>query len=270
MPTLMESKTSVPQHALIKAVLAAQTNSLGALEAPLAADLLRAHKCRTVLDVGCGEGSFLLNLAARAEGERFLGIDHNELAIRDARRGLRRRALTNVKFETAFFDPVFSKERRDAVLTRYTLQHSSDPETFLKAVRARLKSRGLFVAMESLDGFTDGSDPDPVWRRYRLALAGIHKRIGSDANIGRTLGRRLRTAGFREVRVWVALCAPSTVGWPRFRRLIASSAELAHGLFPDRFDAKLFRDLAVWLSDRPALERKDPCVGSAIACGTKP
>ena len=80
MATLMESKTTARQHALIKAVLIAQTNSLGTLEAPIVEDLLRKNRCRSVLDVGCGEGSFLLDVAAGLKSTRFLGIDHNELA----------------------------------------------------------------------------------------------------------------------------------------------------------------------------------------------
>jgi SAM-dependent methyltransferase len=121
MPTLMESKTAVRQHALIKTVLVEQTKSLGRLEIPLVEDLLRKSRCRTVLDIGCGEGSFLLQLADKVKGARFLGIDHNERAINDARRRLRRRPQGNVKFGAAFFNSGFADDRYDAVLTRYTL-----------------------------------------------------------------------------------------------------------------------------------------------------
>ena len=270
MPTLMESKIDARQHALIKSVLVAQTNSLGRLEAPIVEDLLRKHKCRDVLDIGCGEGSFLLEVAGRLKSARFLGIEHNEMAIRDARRGLRRRALRNVKLETAFFDPAFAAGRHDAVITRYTLQHSSRPPEFLGAAFERLKKKGLFVALESLDAYTDSPEPDPVWERYRTALAAIHKRIGSDANIGRSLGRLLRNAGFRDIGVWVVLCSPSTVGWARFRGVVRASAELAFGFFADLFNADLLKDINAWLDDRAGLEKKDPYLCSAIAHGTRP
>ena len=87
------------------------------------------------------------------------------------------------------------------------------------------------MALESLDAYTGSPEPDPIWERYKIALAAIHKRIGSDANIGRSLGRLLRIAGFKDVRVWVALCSPSTVGWTRFRGVVRASAELACGFF---------------------------------------
>lgn len=67
MPTLVESKRDARQHFLIKSAAAAQTNSLGTLEAPIVEDLLRKHKCGDELDIGCGEGSFLLDDRAALE-----------------------------------------------------------------------------------------------------------------------------------------------------------------------------------------------------------
>lgn len=270
MATLMESKVTARQHAMIKKVLVAQTKSLGMLEAPIVEDLLRKHKCRTALDIGCGEGSFLLQVAEKAKGARFLGIDHNELAIRDALRRLQRRPLRNVNFKAGFFDSSFERGRYDAVLTRYTLQHSSTPQDFVSSVFGRLKKKGLFVALESLDAYTDCHEPDPVWERFRSSLGAIHKKVGSNVNIGRSLGLLFRNAGFRDIRVWVVLCSPSTVGWARFRGVVQASAELAFGLFPDLFDRTLMNDLKKWLGDRALLEKKDPYLCSAIANGTRP
>ena len=51
MGSLMESKLTAEQHALIKKVLVAQTESLGGVEAPIVEDLLKKHRCRTVLDI---------------------------------------------------------------------------------------------------------------------------------------------------------------------------------------------------------------------------
>jgi SAM-dependent methyltransferase len=266
----MESKLSARQHALIKKVLVAQTESLGRVETPIVEDLLRKGQRRTVFDIGCGEGSFLLQLAGRIKGVRFLGIDHNELAIRDALRRLRRRPQRNVKFGRAFFDSDFERTRYDAILTRYTIQHSSHPQDFVRAVFDRLKKKGLFVALESLDAYTDCHDPDPVWERYRTSLGAIHKQIGSNADTGKALGLLLRTAGFRDIQVRIVLCSPSTVGWSRFRAVVQASAELAFDFFPGLFDRTLFDELKEWLGDRSRLEEKDPYLCSAVANGTRP
>ena len=270
MGSLMESKLTARQHALIKRVLVAQTESLGVVEAPIVEDLLKKHKCRTVLDIGCGEGSFLLQLAQRLKAAHFLGIDHSQLAVDDALRKPWGPLRRNVKFRTAFFDPQFDRTKYDAIMTRYTLQHCSETQAFIKAVFDRLNRKGIFLSLESLDAYTDCHEPDPVWERFRTSVAAIHKRVGSNDNIGKSLGLLLRAAGFRDIQVRVVLCSPSTVGVERFRAVVQASAELAVAFSPDLFDRELLEDLKEWLGDRICLEEKDPYLCSAIANGTRP
>jgi SAM-dependent methyltransferase len=266
----MESRMTAEQHALIKKVLVAQTESLGVVETPIVEDLLKKHRSRTVLDIGCGEGSFLLQIAGRLKGAHFLGIDQSQLAVDDALRKLRGRSRRNVKFRTAFFDPGFDRTKYDAIMTRYTLQHCSKPQAFVKAVFDRLNKKGIFLSLESLDAYTDCHEQDPVWERFRTSVAAIHKRVGSNDNIGKSLGLLLRDAGFRDIQVRVVLCSPSTVGVERFRAVVQESAELAVAFFPDLFDRKLLEDLKEWLGDRARLQAKDPYLCSAIANGTRP
>ena len=269
MGSMMESTLTPEQHALLAAVLVAQTESLGVLEIPVVEDLLRRHRCRRVLDIGCGEGSFLLRLARHYEDAHFVGIDHRELAVKDAVRQLRSGSPPNVEFRTAFFDPSYEPATYDAILTRYTLQHCSEPRAFVSGVFDRLEPGGAFVAVESLDAYTDCHEHDPLWERFRASIAAIHDRIGSNPNVGKSLGRLLSQAGFRDIQVRILLCSPATVGWARFRAVVQASAELAASFFPDLFDRDLFDRLTPWLDDRAELERKDPYLASAIANGTR-
>jgi len=180
MGSMMESKLTPEQHALLKTVLVAQTESLGVLEIPVVEEILRKHHCRRVLDIGCGEGSFLLRLARRRGDAHFVGVDHSELAIADAVRQLGEGSLPNVDFRTAFFDPSFERAKYDVVLTRYTLQHCSEPRAFVGGVFDRLEPGGAFVAVESLDAYTDCHEHDPLWERFRTSIAAIHERVGSN------------------------------------------------------------------------------------------
>lgn len=270
MGSLMESKLTAEQHALIKTVLVAQTKSLGPVEAPVVEDLIRRHKCRTVLDIGCGEGSFLLEIARKLRGVRFLGIDHSELAANDARRKFRGPSGRNVKIETAFFDAGFARTRYDGITTRYTLQHCSEPQAFVKAVFDRMNKKGIFVSVESLDAYADCHEPDDIWERFLTSIAAMHKKVGSNDNIGKSLGSLLRSVGFRDIQVKLVLTSPSTVGVKKFRAVVQASAELAFAFFPDLFDGKLLEDLKEWLQDSDGLERKDPYLCTAIANGTRP
>lgn len=269
MASLMESTLSPQQHEMLKAVLIAQTESLGREETHVIEGILARHHCRRVLDVGCGEGSFLLHLASRMRRTRFVGMDHSELAIRDATLRLEGGACPNVEFRTAFFDSAYDPAMYDAILTRYTLQHSSDPRGFLRAVADRLAPGGVFACMESLDAYTDSHERDPVWERFRESIRAIHDRVGSNANVGKTLGRLLADAGLAHIQVCIVLCSPATIGWERFRAVVQATADLAFAFFPELFDRSLLDDLREWLGDRVALERKDPYLCSAIANGTR-
>jgi len=266
----MESKLTPEQHRLIKSVLVAQTESLGLIEAPIVEGVLRAHKCRRVLDVGCGEGSFLLRIAEKMKGTRFVGIDHNPLAVADALKNTKKRSVHNVRYRTAFFDAGFDRTKYDAILTRYTLQHASDPSALVAAVRDRLRKRGVCISVESLDAYSSAHEDNPVWELFRMSLAAIHRRGGSNDNIGKSLGRLFAAAGFRDIRVQVVLCSPSTVGWKRFQALIRISAEAAASLCADLFDRTLLEDVQMWVDDQARLEREDPFLCTAIASGIKP
>ncbi|RPJ84968.1 MAG: class I SAM-dependent methyltransferase [Acidobacteria bacterium] len=270
MSSMMESTLTAEQHALLAKVLVAQTESLGRVETPVVEDLLNRHRPKRVLDIGCGEASFLLRLARRMQATEFVGIDHSRRAVDDAVERVRREGLSNVRLEVGFFDPSFAEATYDAVMTRYTLQHSSQPQAFVDAAFARLRPGGGFVALESLDALTDSHEADPVWDRFRTALTAVHRHVGSNQDIGKSLGALLRNAGFREIQVRVVLCSPSTVGWEPFSAVVRASAALASTFFPELFDVALRDDLDAWLDDRALLQRKDPYLCSAIANGTRP
>lgn len=269
MKSLMESYLTLEQTDLLRATLEAQTRASGFAEIPTVVRLLSDRKCRHVLDIGTGEGSFLLEVARRAKGIRFLGIDHNRFAIETAVARARKRSLRNIRFETALFDPAFDRKKHDAVLTRYTLQHCSEPERFVGAAFKRLERKGTFIAVESVEDYVDCQVKDPVWEAYRTALLAIHAKIGSDANVGKALGSLFRRAGFRDVQVRLVVCAPSTVGFARFQAVVLASTALGHTLFPDLLDRRLVDRMRHWLEDESGIVRRDPYTTSAIASGSR-
>jgi ubiquinone/menaquinone biosynthesis C-methylase UbiE len=270
MKSMLETFLTLRQTDLLSATLEAQTRASGSAEVPAVVRILSERKCHDVLDAGTGEGSFLLEVARRVKGVRFLGIDHNAFAIAKATARLRRRSIKNVRFETAFFDPAFDRKKRDAIFTRYTLQHSSNPEIFVSTAFERLKRKGTFIAVESVEAYTDCQVPDPVWEAYRAALLTVHARIGSDGNIGKALGSLFRRSGFQDVQVGTVICSPSTVGLERFKTVVLATTALAHALFPELFDRRLVRRMNRWLEDEAGIERRDPYIATAIASGMRP
>ncbi len=59
-------------------VLESQANSYGKVELPYLAQQLKYHRPSKVLDIGTGNGSFLIRIAESFPDIKFVGIDHNE------------------------------------------------------------------------------------------------------------------------------------------------------------------------------------------------
>jgi SAM-dependent methyltransferase len=270
MRTMLESYLGLETTQLLGVVLEAQTRASGSAELPVVAGLLDRPGIRRVLDIGTGEGSYLCTLAGRLPHTKFVGCEHNEFSVAAAQQRARRQRRVNVSVQTRFFDARFPPRRWDAIITRYTLQHSSKPREFLAAAFARLRRRGLFVATESVEDYTDCHRDDAVWFRYRDAVQAVHASGHSNGDIGKALGALLAAAGFRDVHVRLAVSAPSTVGYDRFRAVVLSSSALGHSLFPDVFDRKLVRDVQRWLDDRDRVLRSDPYTCTAVADGIRP
>jgi ubiquinone/menaquinone biosynthesis C-methylase UbiE len=98
-----------------------------------ACELLRS--CKRVLDVGCGDGSFLMMLKDSPSAPELYGMDISEEAILTAsRKGIRAYCLDvdreQLPFEDEFFEGIFCGE---------VIEHLYDPDHLLDEVHRVLK-----------------------------------------------------------------------------------------------------------------------------------
>jgi SAM-dependent methyltransferase len=75
------------------------------------------EKGLSVLDAGCGEGRWTLELAVRRPKWFLVGLDQNSEALRTAEANRRRLGLTNVAFVRGRFDELQTRSRFDLVLS---------------------------------------------------------------------------------------------------------------------------------------------------------
>lgn len=178
----------------------------------------------TLLDVGCGTGTFLSE--ARSRGYVVSGIDFDRLNIELARSRFR---LTDVQAGTVEEFASTNAGRRFDVITFFeVLEHLAEPRTFLAIVRSLLKPGG-YVAISvpnrerSIDTIADLDRPPyhlTRWTRRALEtvlhLEGFElqrmvvKPIGSEDLIDTLrlgLGRRLIRAGTGNGRPGLLSCA---------------------------------------------------------------
>jgi demethylspheroidene O-methyltransferase len=166
----------------------------------IAAEILAAHdfsKHKCVLDVGGGDGSFLLRLAARAPGSRLMLFDLPEVAARAAQNfaqaGLAERATA---FGGDFGAEPLPKGADAITLIRVLHDHDDDKAlALLKAARAALPTGGVLLLAEPMAG-TKGAEPigAAYFGFYLLAMgSGKARRAGE-------IEAMLTAAGFGRVR----------------------------------------------------------------------
>jgi len=106
-----------------------------------------------VLDIGCGAGRALCELAGRFPSSRFVGYDLCEPVIEMARRQAGEAGLTNVRFEVRDVSRLCVDDRDDSgsfdLVTGFDVIHDQrDPAGTLSAVRRVLRSGGTFLMQD--------------------------------------------------------------------------------------------------------------------------
>jgi len=147
-----------------------------------------------LLDIGCGEGAFIIE--AQDRGFEVAGIDLDARSIEiAASRGLARvRSTPLFETSTGEVEPSLREGRFEWVTAFEVLEHQAHPIEFLRAARALLAPRG------SLCGSVPNRDRLFVERQRRMSSGDFppHHFLWFSAE---TLQHTLRVAGFTEIRV---------------------------------------------------------------------
>jgi ubiquinone/menaquinone biosynthesis C-methylase UbiE len=107
-----------------------------------------------VLDLGCGRGRILIELAELFPNSRFVGMDLSEAATRDARGDATARGLTNIEFVAADlsnFDERADSEAFDFITTFDAVHDQARPLNVLKGIHRALRGDGLYL-MQDIKG----------------------------------------------------------------------------------------------------------------------
>ncbi len=108
----------------------------------------------SLLDLGCGRGRALLQLAERFTASTFRGYDLSHDAIEFARAQAAERGLKNVSFEQrdlSTFDADAEPEGYDFVTTFDAVHDQAKPLALLKGIRRTLKPDGTYL-MQDIQG----------------------------------------------------------------------------------------------------------------------
>ena len=131
------------------------------------------ERCRRVLEIGCGTGSFSRLLARRAES--VLAIDLSPQMIRLARG--RSKLYPNIDFATGDVMAYHLPDHQFDCIATLTTLHHLPIEPILRKIRKALKPGGVFVCLDlyqrsSLRDLLFDSVADPVSAFLRLIKTG--------------------------------------------------------------------------------------------------
>ncbi len=166
-----------------------------------------------VIDVGCGRGRALGDLASWFPNSVFVGYDLSEEAVRYARDAAAARGLDNVAFHTLDASRLLEVERRggaDLVTTFDSVHDQADPEGVVAGIRHAVGDDGVYLAQDIDATGTHHGDLDHPIGPLLYTLSCLHCMTVSlaegGAGYGAMWGREraqalFRRAGFSEIEV---------------------------------------------------------------------
>jgi len=107
-----------------------------------------------VVDIGCGAGRALMQLASAFPRSRFLGVDICADAFAETQIEVARRALSNLQFEARDLSDVDTLGEFDLVTAFDAVHDQKDPAALLAMVHRSLRSGGVFL-MQDIGGSRD-------------------------------------------------------------------------------------------------------------------
>ena len=194
--------------------------------APLRAlfrELLGAGPGDVVLDLGCGAGHDLVDLAA--SGAVAVGMDSSWVMVGQSRDRAAATGAKAVPVLGAGSALPFAPGAFHGCLASRVLQHVGDPETVIAEVRRVLRPGARLVVFDADWGsMTVDSDDDEAVAAFTASVAGAVPQ----RRIGLTLRRLLVQAGFARVDCGVSVTCCTSV--EDLRRLASPEAALARAV----------------------------------------
>jgi SAM-dependent methyltransferase len=215
----------------------------------LATDLVERHQLhdRTIVEIGCGQGSFLAALCA---GGRNRGYGYDPSFRADLE------LPPTVEIKTELFDPAVVPVRGDLYCARHVLEHIPDPLEFLRRLRPAVAEGDATLYLEVPAGeavFGGDASFDLVYPHVSYfsapALAGLLGRAGYVVDrIEHRFGGQYLSVEARAGEDFPAVRADEIAAFVDQARSAAARLDERLGVARDRIDAahSKGRETALW------------------------
>lgn len=136
----------------VESVYKAQSEAFGLLDYSFLLDIINKNHSRKILDVGTGDGSFLLNLAEKAPHVKFDAIDLNKNLIETGIANCKKLGF-NINFQHANFGENYTGSNYDLIMARFAIEHIEqlkDIHSFVATSHEKLNLNGWLVIIRPL------------------------------------------------------------------------------------------------------------------------
>lgn len=168
----------------------------------------------SVVDIGCGAGSAVLQMARRFPNSTFVGYDISQYALDRANQKLRESGVSNVEFHDPRVHSIPSDHSVDLVTTFDCIHDMTHPREMVSEIRRAVKDDGtwLLVDIKAFDTFAENASNNPMASlMYGISVMSCMSSAMSSAD-----GEGLGTLGLSEN---TARAMTRAAGFTRFRRL---------------------------------------------------
>jgi len=163
-----------------------------------------------VLDIGCGSGLALIEMAAAFPKSRFMGYDISEESIGRATQSAAQRGVSNVSFKIQDVSQMNATDRFDLVTAFDVIHDQANPALVLSEVNAALRKGGTFLMQDIAASSNVEQNIDSPLGPMFYTISTMHCMTVSLAQGGAGLGtcwgkelacQMLSEAGFQDVDV---------------------------------------------------------------------
>jgi ubiquinone/menaquinone biosynthesis C-methylase UbiE len=251
----------------VEPIYKAQMDAFGLLDYPFLTKIINQNNIRRILDVGTGEGSFLIGLASKTESVTFDAIDLNEKLVEMAKLNSRQAGLS-INFQHAVFGVNYPQSNYDLIMARFAIEHITEPkdiDSFIVTAHEKLKPNGWLVIIEYYVHVLDIDDP--VWKRFRQSELSTYKSAQAHPRIALRLPESLKKANYRDISSTINHISPSTIGTESFFSLILEYTKLYTQVAPQLWTKEIKDSIVAWCNKKQP--KGDPTVFTSYTIGRK-
>ncbi len=145
------------------------------------------NSCNSVLEIGCGKGAYLKELALKFPNKKYLGIEILPDFANRAKENCKE--LKNIEIKQGDIYHFKSRKKFDVIILRLVLQHLDKIPEALKKVRKLLKPEGLVIIKEA-------DDSSKKYSQKLIEVGNAYSQLKSSQkdteNANRSIGKSLR------------------------------------------------------------------------------